>query len=361
MGALGISVYPEHATLEMNQQYIRLARQYGFTRVFTCLISLGGDKEKKLKEFKELVQYANQLGMKVVADVSPIVFEEFQISLEDLVFFKDLGLYGIRLDLGFSGKEESMLTYNPYDLKIELNMSGGSKYLENIIAYQPNKNNLLGCHNFYPHRYTGLSRSHFLMTSKGFQSQGIRTCAFVSSSNATFGPWPVTEGLCTLEAHRDLPINVQAKDLFNTGVIEDIIIANAFASEEELQSLTKVDPKLLALSVEIEAVTPELERKIILDELHFNRGDVSDYMIRSTQSRIKYKTHHFEVFNPKPIKRGDILIESSLYGQYAGELQLALKDMNNSGKTNVVGRVSEEEVFLLDGIQPWQKFRICEA
>jgi hypothetical protein len=50
-----------------------------------------------------------------------------------------------------------------------------------------------------------------------------------------------------------------------------------------------------------------------------------------------------------------------LYERYAGELQIALKDMENSGKTNVVGRIVPEEVFLLDHIQPWQKFKLKEA
>jgi hypothetical protein len=47
-----------------------------------------------------------------------------------------------------------------------------------------------------------------------------------------------------------------------------------------------------------------------------------------------------------------------LYDRYAGELQIALKDMENSGKTNVVGRIIKEEMFLLDNIQPWQKFKL---
>lgn len=51
-----------------------------------------------------------------------------------------------------------------------------------------------------------------------------------------------------------------------------------------------------------------------------------------------------------------MLIESSLYKRYAGELQIALKDMKNSGKTNVVGRIKDEEILLIDYLQPWEKF-----
>jgi hypothetical protein len=30
--------------------------------------------------------------------------------------------------------------------------------------------------------------------------------------------------------------------------------------------------------------------------------------------------------------------------------------MKNSGKSNVVGHIKEDEIFILDYIKPWQKF-----
>lgn len=360
MREIGISIYPENATVEENKNYISLASKYGFTRIFTCLLSAKNDKEKVMKEFKEIVEHANKNNMKVIADVSPDVFKDFDIDYRDLKFFSDMGLYGLRLDLGFSGLEESIMTFNEYDLKIEINMSQGTRYVDNILSYKPLKKNLIGCHNFYPHRYTGLSRKHFLECSNQFRELGIRTAAFVSSHQADFGPWKVSEGLCTLEEHRNQPIHVQAKDLFYTGLIDDVIVANAFASEEELKRISEIDRNNITFEVEIEENTPKLEKHIVLNEFHFNRGDISEYMVRSTQSRVKFKGEEFKVFNPKDIKRGDILIESSEYKRYAGELQIALKDMDNSGKTNVVGRIKEEELFLLDKLSPWEKFKFEE-
>jgi uncharacterized protein len=360
MRQLGISVYPNHASMEDNLEYLRLANKYGFKRVFTCLLSVEGDKEKIVSDFKDVIKEANRLGMQVIADVSPRVFGELGISYNDLSFFNDLGAYGIRLDMGFSGNEEALMTFNPYNLYIEINMSNGTKYLENIMSYKPNTEKLLGCHNFYPHRYSGLSYEHFIYCSKQFKQFGIRTAAFVSSNDATFGPWPVKEGLCTLEMHRDMPVTAQTKHLFATGLVDDVIIANAFASEKELKELSKINKEKLTFDVQLVDNIPEIEKKIVLEELHFNRGDVSDYLIRSTQSRVKYKGHQFVPFNTPIIKRGDILIDTSLYGHYAGELQVALKDMDNSGKTNVVGRIAEEELFLLDYIEAWQKFGLVE-
>jgi len=85
-------------------------------------------------------------------------------------------------------------------------------------------------------------------------------------------------------------------------------------------------------------------------------------MIRSTQSRVKYKEYNFELINPKSIiEKGDIIIESKEYTRYSGELQVALKDMENSGKSSVVGRVLEEELYLLDEIKPWQRFKFIKS
>lgn len=357
MKKLGISIYPNNETNEKILSYIEMAARYGFKRIFTCLISVEERTiDEVIKEFKKIVTYANEKGMEVIADVDNSVFKKFNITYKDLSFFKDLGLYGVRLDIGYSGMEESIMTFNPYGIKVELNMSGGTKYVDNIFSFKPNAENILGCHNFYPHVYTGLSYDHFIKCSRQFKDLGIRTAAFVNSTTAKFGPWPVSEGLCTLEMHRYLPIDVQVKHLFITGLIDDVIIANQFASEDELRALSKVNKDMLEFKVNLVDDIPEIERKIVLEEPHFNRGDISEFVARSTQSRVKYSGHDFPPFNTPDIKRGDILIDSSLYTRYAGELQIALKDMKNSGKTNVVGRIVEEELFLLDYLEPWMKF-----
>ncbi|SDK10266.1 DUF871 domain-containing protein [Natronincola ferrireducens] len=355
MVKLGVSVYPDKSSLEDNKKYLSLAAKYGFSRVFLNFLTV--ENEEILERFKDIVNYARELNMEIIADVAPKVFKDLNIDYKDLKIFSDIGLTGIRLDMGFSGNEESIMSFNSYGLKIELNISSGTKYLDNVISYLPNKENIIGCHNFYPHRYTGISREHFMKTTETFKKYGLRTAAFVSSNEATFGPWDINEGLPTMEEHRELPIEVQAKDLINTELIDDIIISNCFASEEELRTLGSINRNILELNIEIDENLPEVERNILLKELHFNRGDISEYMIRSTQSRVKYKGHEFKLLNPKDMEKGDIVIESSLYAHYAGEVHLVLKPMKNSNRSSVVGKIADEEMFLLDYIKPWQKFR----
>src|SRR5659263_8035 len=360
MRHIGFSVYPAHTSLEQNFAYIDLANKYHFKRVFTCLLSVSGEREKIMDEFKKTIARANEYGMNVIADINPEVFRYLGVSYNDLRVFKDMGLYGIRLDNGFSGMEESAMSFNVYGLKIELNMSAGTKYIDNIFSYQPIAENILGCHNFYPHRYTGISYSHFMKCNEQFKRYHIHTAAFVSSANAQYCPWPVSEGLCTLEEHRNLPIEVQAKHLFATGLINDVIIANSFASEEELKGLSEVNPYELSLKVHLEDKLPSAEKDIVLNRPHFNRGDVSEYVIRSSKSREEYHGHGFEPFNTADVKRGDITIDNCLYEHYTAELQIALRDRRNCGNTNVVGHVDENELFLIDLIKPWQHFAFTE-
>lgn len=359
MKKLGISIYPEKSTTEEMKSYIDKMAEYGFSRIFSCLLSVEKSREEIIEDFKDVNLYAKSKGYEIIVDVSPRVFDQLKISYKELSFFKEIGADGLRLDAGFSGLEESIMTFNPYGLKIEINMSNDVHTIDTIMDYQPNRYNLLGCHNFYPHGYSGLSLDYFLKCTKRFRQYGLKTAAFVTSQNDnTFGSWPVTNGLPTLEMHRNLSLCTQIKHMISLDCIDDIIISNCYPSQKELESIKDLDLSLVTFDVQQDIVLPETEEKILYEELHFNRGDVNEHMIRSTQSRVKYKGYHFDTLHtPEMIHRGDIIIESSEYGHYAGELQIARTDMKNTGMSNVVGRIKEEELFMLDHIKPWQKFR----
>lgn len=359
MRKLGISIYPEKSTIDEMKDYITKAYEAGFSRIFSCLLSVENhDKEEMIAEFKEINNFARELGFEIILDISPQVFADFDISYHDLTFFKDMLANGIRLDVGYGGNEEALMTFNEQGLSIEVNMSNNTHYIDTIMDFLPNQYKLKGCHNFYPHRYSGLTLDYFRECTHRFKKYGLRTAAFVTSqTKESYGPWPVTDGLPTLEMHRDLPLVTQIKHYISLNEVDDIIISNCFASDAEFAAIKGLNLTKLCLDVELMTDLPEIERKIVLEEPHFNRGDFSENLVRSTMSRVKYKGHDFPLFNaPEKIKKGDIIIESNLYGHYAGELQIALQDMVNSGKSNVVGHVVTDEVFLLDTIQPWQKF-----
>ena len=178
-----------------------------------------------------------------------------------------------------------MLSYNPYGLIIELNMSNNVDYLNNIISYQ-------------------------------------------------------------------------AMHLFASGLIDDVIIGNAYASEEELRALSEVNRYQLMLHVDYVKQISDIEKTIVEKTQHFRRGDMNEIVIRSTMPRVTYK----DIPNPphdneEKFQRGDVLIGNDNFGIYKNEFQIVLKPHKEPRK-NKIGSIAKDELFLLDFIKPWTKFKL---
>lgn len=359
MGRLGISIYPEHSTLEKDLEYIKLASECGFKRIFTCLISADGDVQEIVNRYKKTNEFAKQCGMEVIFDIAPQVFEKFGIDYTDLRLFKEMGADGIRLDEDLPIEKEALMSYNQYGLKIEINASQATNHIDYLLSFGGNADKIIACHNFYPQKYTALGLDHFKKCNDIMRNKEINIAAFITSQNeGTFGPWPVNEGLCTLEMHRFLPIDVQARHLLAMGEVDDIIIGNAYASKEELKSLSILTDGKLTLKIEDTQINSEVEKEIIYDFAHTVRGDMSEYMARSTFPRITYKDESIKPCDTRDLKRGDIVVLNDKYGRYKGELHVILIDMKNDGNKNYVGRVPKNEAMLLDFLTPWKPFKI---
>lgn len=360
---LGISIYPYKEQSSETIAYIDLAAKFGFKRVFTNLLMLAqGTEEAVLAKMKTAIQHARAKDMEVIVDINPAVFGQLNIGYDNLQFFKALGATGIRLDSTFDGMVESLMTFDKAQLDLEINISNDTYYLENVLSYQPNAHKIIGCHNFYPQRFTGLDYDYFISCSKKYKKMGLRTAAFVNSQVADHGPHVHTEGLCTVEMHREMDIVVQAKHLVATGLIDDIIIANAYASEEELAALGQIDQEQIQLDVRFKEGVSEIEKEIVLNHQHFNRGDINSYSIRSTFVKLTYQQADIPVNNSaRKLNYGDITIGNNSFGQYKGELNIVKQAMPNEEEyKNLVAKVIPKEQFLLSYIKPWTKFLFRE-
>lgn len=360
----GISIYPYKEQLAETKAYIRRAAELGYGRVFTNLLALPDDgKDEILSKMRRAIACAREQGMEVVLDVNPGVFKQLGVAETELSFFKDMGATGVRLDSSFDGLVESLMTFDASGLDLEVNISNDTEYVANVLSYQPNRSRVIGCHNFYPQRFTGLDYEYFMKCSAKYKKLGLRTAAFVNAPSADHGPHAFADGLCTLEEHRDLPIQVQGKHLLATGYIDDVIIANAFASDEELVALSKVRQDQIELAVTFAPGTTDTEREIVLGKQHFNRGDINSYSIRSTFVKLDYRDTSIPANNTAPdLHPGDITIGNDSFGQYKAELNIVKRDMpNTDGHKNVVARVVDQEKFLMRYIEPWSKFRFIEA
>ncbi|AEB07156.1 protein of unknown function DUF871 [Coriobacterium glomerans PW2] len=355
MHRLGISVYPQRSTPERDEQYMKLAASYGFTRIFTCLLSAD---TAALDTFGSFTLTAHELGFVVAVDTNETVFDRLGATPCDLSPFKRLGIDIIRLDAHFGDCGDIAITRNRERISIEFNGSAALA-LDNLIERGADPHAMRTCHNFYPEPYTGLSEEAFTRLSMRYRNMGLGTAAFISSRQPdTFGPWPVFAGLPTCEDDRHRPAELQARHLFATELADDVIFGNAFASEEELASVAAVDQCRSQLGLVLESGVSPVEREVIWGASHATRGDASAYMLRSSMPRLAFRDRSIAArpSGVQSFKRGDVLVVNDNMEHYRGELEIALREIPDDGTRNLVGAVPPEELFLLDYIAPEHLF-----
>lgn len=387
---LGISVYPDLRPIEEIKEYFKLASQYGVKRVFSSMFSVEGTKEEVLAYFKELIEAAHQYDLKVSLDVNPDCFHRMGATYDDLSVFSNIQVDILRMDCGFGPEKDICMIDNPYGITIEYN-SSASNVLKLVEAgADPNK--FIVCHNFYPQRYTGLRWKQFLKINEDIKKAGdVRIAAFISShAPNTHGVWDAKNGLPTVEKMRDLPIDLQARIMLATGNVDDLLIGNAYASEEEfkaLQAVLKEDeiptdnsaiqtlidfgvismdhPVIKKLRITLDEETTEEEKKILYEFYpHMSLGDGSEYIWRSRMSRFVYNRPDKSIpardYDQEYFEVGDVLIVNDDYKNYCGEVQIVTERMKNDHIRNHVGHLSEGEQMLLSLIKDGEIVRFLK-
>lgn len=383
MHKLGISVYPDKTPMEEVYTYMEKAAKLGYSRIFTCFLSIPEEeRESYMVQFKEFMNKAHELGFEVAADTNPAVFELIGATPDNLKPFADLGLDIIRMDGNFGTQGDIQLTRNPYNIKIEFNASMDMG-VELLINKGGNKDQMTMCHNFFPERYTGLDFDLFQEYNSYWKELNLTTAAFVSSNNEnTIGPWKVFCGLPTVEIMRGLPIEVQARYLLATGDVDDILIGNYPASDEELEALSKINYQAIELRVDEAEGISNNEKEIMYEYApHWDRYDHSSFMLRSSMPRVWFKekksvqdssladgmnktveSQSIPYRDPgkKVFTRGDILVVNDNLAHYRGELEIVLTEIPNDGERNLVATIKPEDLMLLDFIKPGQHFKILK-
>lgn len=354
----GISAYAGMGySLDLNRIYLHLAKECGFTSLFTSLHIPEANPQTLLKEFQDLVSEAASLGFQITADISPRAFTLLEAGLDNLEPLRRLRLQALRLDFGFTPEEIARLTRES-DCTIEINASTISEdILKAIMAAGADPARLQACHNYYPRPETGLSYELFAERSRTFRNYGIPVSAFIPSRQNPRGP--IFAGLPTLEKHRHLEPLQAAKQLAASGLVDGILFGDPLASPEELAEVGRLEPFCIELQVEVKPDLTENERKILFAPRHTNRLDPGEHVIRSQEARPSCQ-EEIPARSPEARARGSITLDNAKYLRYMGELQVVTKDLPADPRVNVMAKVIPEEIFLLDFIKPGQAFRFQE-
>ncbi|QEH61551.1 hypothetical protein SCHIN_v1c03540 [Spiroplasma chinense] len=358
---IGISIFPEQSSFEKDKEYLDKAKKLGYSVVFTSVLHFVGqenDKQKANMVLKSL-KYAKEIGFYTILDVEYLSMELIGISVNDVSKCKEYGIDCLRLDSPSLPAEIANITHNKAKVDIQLNMSNNDSLIDNVMDYQPIRSRLSGCHNFYPLKYTALPFDYFTQANQRYLKYRLSTAAFVASHNGEMTSAVGQKELPTLEMQRDLEISTQAKILFYTDEIDTVLIGNAYATDQELEQLASIDFDEITFDLNLPEQVSEVEKNILLYP-HFRRGDICEFFVRSTFSRVEFKN---EQVIPRPTKKtfnvGDIVIINDNDKKYKGEVHIILKNdfENENERYNYVGQISESEMFLLSFIKPWTHFR----
>jgi len=384
---LGVSLYPEQETKQEIEEYLKKAKEYGFTRVFTSLFSVEGTKEEIVAYFKGLSDAAHKYGMEVYGDCNARFFMEMGASPDDLSIFRQIGLDVLRLDLMFNDERDVAIVNNKEGLGVQLNASLIDT-VKKIIEMGGRKDRIIGSYNFYPLRNTGADCDSVYNVNQFFKKEGMKTQIFITSrEKGTHGPWPVSDGLPSIEMHRDMPIDLQLRHMVALGA-DEVIIGNAFASQEELRTISETmkqiyvygedrpfyfpgirdqipigDIERVPLKIRTDEGISEIERKLLFE---FNKHNVSEYthiIIRSRWGRMDFRPFEIPVrkSDKEYFENGDVVIINQNNPRYKGEVHIARRPIRNDGSMNYAGRIKEEELFLLDQLKYFMNFGFIEA
>lgn len=327
---IGISFYLND---NLAEERIVLAGKMGVKRAFTSL-HLPEEQGELAERAKNLLKLASQNGIDVFADVS--YKTPSHLGIDSFFDLKDLGVTGLRLDDFF---DHSLICELANEFKIAVNASIlFEKDLESLISQGLKAEHIIGWHNFYPRRETGLSKEFFRQQNELYKRYGIPISAYVPGDGEKRGP--LFEGLPTLEDHRSTDPFLSALELFQEGV-EDVYIGDPEPREELLKRLVKFDHE--------NTISLRTENGF---------GHRGTYQLRPDFSRDVLRfmdTRSIEPIAPsnnssRPI--GTITMDNQLYGRYQGEIQISLHDLPADERVNVIGKIHEDDVPLLLKLKP---------
>lgn len=372
---LGVSLYPEQEKLEDIDKYLAIASKYGFTKVFTSMFSVEGTKEEVVDYFKNFTAIAHKYGMVVSGDCNGMFFDKMGATETDLSVFVEMGIDIIRMDFSFNDERDAVLINNKEGIKIEMS-TAMIPVIESAIQNGANVENISTCHNFYPQRYSAPTLESINKTNEYWKAKNIPVAIFISSQEkGTHGPWPVSDGLPTVEAHRNISLAAQLKHCMSLKNVDEVIIGNAYASEEELKACAEVmekayinvpiDPSMgmlkdylphgdiqrIPFNVKFDEGITDLEKEIAADyPTHADMGDCLNYTLRSRFTRFIYGRQSIPArdCDQTVFTRGDVVIVNDNCKHYRGEVQIVLKDMEVDGQRNLIGRIADEELMILD-------------
>lgn len=335
---LGFSINLGEPLTAQTHNYILKMRNVGFKGIFTSLQAPEQDSDQVLKGLTELKKLCHDLGLELVGDISKAGMKKLGLEA-DLTSLKSLGLTGVRIDAGFDNDEIAKISK---EFRVALNASTISE--EDVISLRENQadfDHLEAWHNYYPRPNTGLDREWMIERNKWLKSYGFKVMAFAPGDGIKRAP--IFESLPTLEEHRNVSSFFASLALFKMG-LDYVFIGDCDLSNESFDQFSEyLNKKAILLHL---TENNNITEQLVKHSWH-QRADLSRDVIRLEEGRSRQLFSQAKLQAGKRSK-GIITSDNEQYLRYEGELEIAKKDLPEDKRVNIVGKVADFDLPLLD-------------
>lgn len=347
---LGFSVYLNKKIDAETREYIRKMKDNGFEGIFTSIHIPEEDITSYKQNLQELGKIAKEQNLSVMVDIDQSSLKKLKISMDTIPNLKKAGITGLRIDDKLPIKKIAELSNL---IEIGINASTFSEEeLKELLLLNVKRENVQAWFNFYPSPDTGISQQFLEQQVRMFKKYGFTTQAFFAGDENLRGP--LYEGLPTLEKQRYYSPLASILELQNMGV-DLVYVGDGGISEDSLKQIDtyKNKKQILLHTKKCENGDKDLYDYVL--GKHNQRPDPAEYVVRCEDSRL----------HPVPVTKknntgkryiGDITINNDKYQRYMGEIQILKVNLPASEKVNIVGKIIEKDIPLINLIKPSQEF-----
>ncbi len=347
---LGFSVYLNKKIDADTREYIRKMKDSGFERIFTSIHIPEEDITSYRQNLQELGKIAKEQNLRVMVDIDQSSLKKLKVSMDTIPNLKKAGITGLRIDDKLPIKKIAELSNL---IEIGINASTFSEEeLKELLLLNVKRENVQAWFNFYPSPDTGISQKFLEQQVRMFKKHGFTTQAFFAGDENLRGP--LYEGLPTLEKQRYYSPLASILELQNMGV-DLVYVGDEGISKDSLKQIDtyKNKKQILLHTKKYENGDKDLYDYVL--GKHNQRPDPAEYVVRCEDSRL----HPIPVIKKNNTGKryiGDITINNDKYQRYMGEIQILKVNLPASEKVNVIGKIIEKDIPLINLIKPSQEF-----
>lgn len=341
---LGFSVYC--ASFGRDRERLASLWRSG-ARIFTSLHISEENGASYVGTATEMCCFLHDTGYEIIADVSKHTLEMFGET--DIVrLAKRLHIDVLRFDYGFSVQEMARIGEQ---MPVCINASVFNE--DDVALIVRNSSKVYALHNFYPRPETGLDEAFFTGNNARLSDLGVTPWAFIPGDCNLRAP--LHEGLPTLEAHRGVSPWACFNDMVRNYGIEQVFVGDGLISDMEMKFFDDCrNDGIIDVPVVLTDAGSSLDGAVFTV-----RADSPHRVMRMQESR-EYSCFGKEI-EPASCtgrERGSVTIDNINYKRYSGEIQIVRKTLPADERVNVIGRIPEKYLLLLDSIPNNARIRL---